>query len=196
MNFVSPNNMAVSALITSNGSFFQTQNKFPEVNDLTNCKVIAIESYCSTDAVADPVNGGVIPLGPLEFNSAFVTLYTSNQTNAGKSAFPGKQPGLFYDQVAMYRFRTANNSDTSITPQASFVRDIFIVRPTIINWKKSFVGFPNPTADPSAGATKFAACFLIHYLDVNDNGDWWLAQYFGRDTVAAMTNQRVSGDWS
>lgn len=183
MDFVSPNSLAVSAIINVTAGSLSTQNPFPEVNDLQNCKVIAIESFCSTDAGSDPVNGGRTPLAPAQFNQAFVTLYTSNMTNANKSAFPGKQPGLFYDQTPLYRFRTANNSDTSITPQASFVRDIFIMRPTIINWKKSFVGFPTPVADPGGA---LSACFIVHYLDVNDNGDWWLAQYFGANVLSLM----------
>lgn len=126
--------------------------------------VISVEAYCSLDAVADPLNTNYTPMPPAVFKAAYLTLYTASGLNPG--AQPGKEAGLYYDKLPMYKLRTANNFDTG----ASFQNQPFVLRPTIINFDKSLVEFPTSVAI----ADNVSACFIFTYLDLDDNGNrYW-----------------------
>jgi hypothetical protein len=184
MLFVSPNSMAISVQLNTSSGITQSSTKFPTQDVLINRRIVAIESFCSTDAIYDPLNSGYVPMPPDVFNASYLTLYRSNNTGENKARkvaleargiVTSKEPGLYYDMLPMFKTRTANNNYSGLNPQASFVNDIFIISPTCLNWQKCTVNFPTNVAC----ASNVSACFYVHYLDEGDDGAWFEDKYFG-----------------
>ena len=150
----------------------QSSTVFPAQDELINRRIVAIETWCDTDAATDPINTDQICMPPSVFNAAYLTLYRSN--NVGGSKRDGKEPGLYYDKLPLYKLRTAINYNSAINPQASCVNGIFIIDPTCLNWVKCKVEFPTNVAC----AANVSACFTVHYLDEGDDGEWFRQRYF------------------
>jgi hypothetical protein len=176
MEFLSPNVKAVSVLLTPSSNNTMASYTFPTQQDLENRKIVAIEAFCGgVDVLYDPLNSGVQVMGIDLFQSAFLTLYTAAVTNPLMNGGQ-QQAGLFYDKIPLPRLRMVQNSYAQALPAPSNSGGPFIIRPTEISFTKSKVEFP--TNVPLT--TQKTATFLFHYLDLGDNGDWWLkAMGFG-----------------
>lgn len=171
-DFISPNSLVISVLVEpSNGSTLAAYI-FPTQQELQNRKIIAIESYVNTDIDKDPMNPGVDVLTVPVFNRAFLTLYTSATGQMSKVTGTGgkQEPGLFYDKLPLCSLRRVQNITVGVTPQASYVKSIFRIRPTELAFNKCKVEFPTTIA--IAGA--MSAVFTFHYLDEGDDGKMWI----------------------
>ncbi len=169
MNFISPNTKIISIPITPSGGSTPASTPIPTQQDLQDRKIIAIESYCSIDIDFDPENSGVDVLTPALFSNCFLTLYTSAVKN--KAVKGDKQePGLFYEKIPFPRMRCVQNNDTTLTPLVSNAFAPFLIRPTELAFNKCKIEFPT-------GITmgqKYSAVLMVHYLDLGDDGAWWM----------------------
>lgn len=161
--FVSPNFLIVSVPISQNaGNANQYTNWMPQ-QQLVNCKVVAIEAYCSLDTTADQNNPGNTVISPSQMTAAAVTLYRNDPVT--------NKPGLWYQYVPLTRFRIMNNNDYNLTPLPSFVRDPFVIPPSILTYEKCQLNFPtNPTL---AVAANTSALFGISYLHPGQDENGW-----------------------
>jgi hypothetical protein len=183
LKFIAPNTKSISVKITASGGFTAASYEFPTQQDLQNRKIIAIESFCDLDFTFDPNNSAVRTLPVLLFNQAFLSVYNSAVRNPNMAART-QQAGLFYDKIPLCKMRTMNNYIGAIGGPSN-ANDIFIIRPTEINWNKTKVEFPTPVAFTGT----YYATFVVSYLDINDNGDWWL-----RAMGFPGTKKKVSGE--
>ena len=162
--FVSPNFLIVSVPISVNGGNANTYTNWGPQQQLVNCKVVAIETYCALDTTADQNNPGNTVISASVMTKAAVTLYRNDPVT--------NKPGLWYQYVPLTRLRLMNNNDTTQTPLASFVRDPFVIPPSILTYEKCQLNFP--TSPPLAVAANTSALFGISYLSPGeDSGGWY-----------------------
>lgn len=180
--FISPNSKVIGVLLTPSGGTTSASYTFPTQQELQDRKIVAIEAYVGIsasnagDILNDPTNPGIACLTPLLFQNAFLTLYTAavkNQTVFARH----QEAGLFYDKIPFASLRRVQNGFQVALPSASFVRSIFMIRPTELTFNKCKVEFPTPVVL----AEVQSAVFVFHYLDKGDDGSQWMRS-MGYDT--------------
>jgi hypothetical protein len=164
--------MVVSVLIEPSSNTSPAAQMFPTVQDLQNRKVIAIETYCNIDFDKDPNNPGIDVLSVPVFNRAFLTLYTSASGDGTNISGKGgkKEPGLMYNMIPLSSIRRVQNNDFSLSPLASFSKEIFRIRPTFLSLNKCKIELPTSITMQAPQS----AVFVFHYLDEGDDGTMWM----------------------
>ena len=161
--FTSPNFLIVSVPIRVDGSGnAQQYTNWGPQQQLIGCHVVAIETYANIDVASDQNNPGNSVITGAQMSNASITLYRNE----------GGQPGLWYQYVPMTRMRIMNNNDSGLTPLPSYVRDPFIIPPSILTYEKCQLNFT--TNPPVAVAANTSALFGLSYYKEGQTMQEWV----------------------
>lgn len=171
--FISPNALLLECIIRPSGGTTIQKNPFGTQQQLENRKIIGIETVSVQDVAFSPISTSNPNIPASVFAVSFLSLYTTSVFERDPR-FPEdktksrlvRPEGLFYDQIPLPLLRRVNNYDNTPVNQTSGGRDIFRVRPTELSWTKCYVSIPQSVTI----TTTYSALFIVHYLDIGDEG--------------------------
>lgn len=167
MNFyVTPNIQMVECIISPSGGTTQQKNPFGTQMQLLNRKIIAIECFSDQDCTNSPITTANPVIPASVFKGSFLTMYTAAVPADASKGISRQAEGLYFDQIPLCMFRRVQNFVPTAGVATSGGLSLFMIRPTEMSWTKCYVSIPNPISI----SQPYSALFLVHYLDVNDQG--------------------------
>lgn len=152
--FCSPNTIMIEVLINPSGGNTVNKTPFNEQQQLLNCPIVAIESFCNSDIAYSPFSSNVPVITPTLFKSAYLEL--TRLPNAKLSPAPA---GTYYKNMPLATLRRIQGTTNPS------VFELFRVNPMYIQWPDSSILFPTSVAQDQI----YSIPFLIHYLLPNQN---------------------------
>ena len=168
-DYICPNYTLVECIINPSTGNTTYKNPFPQVKELQNRKVVAIETYSAQDFTFSPISSSNPVIPQSVFQTAFLTLYrasTPEIRNGGRLVFPAQQEGNYYDQIPLSSLRRVANMDQTSGNVTSAASQLFRTKPAEMTWTKSYV----TATPPVAISSPVSSLFGVHYL--NENEDW------------------------
>lgn len=138
-----------------------TNPKFPTQDFLRSKFIVSIETFSVHDIAFAP-SGNTLPT-TANLMASFLTLYGQNPEPVDAQGIPSSGDGQWMENIPLVSLHRATNA----VPDP-YVRQLYMMKPRVIVWEKSFVSLANGQTLGNSAALSFV--FLVGYIgNAGDN---------------------------